>query len=279
MPNLLETYYLNVKDWLNQTLWMFNNSRITPLNLLQFAFLICLVIWLSRFVLRTMNGMAEKRSFPQRFMLYRLARLVYYIILVLGLLTAISTIGVDFTQLVLLAGALGVGVGLGLQTIFNNFFSGIILLFEDQLKLGDWIELEGGVKGEIREINFRTITLRTQDGMSIFVPNSSLINSRVTLHWTPLTPYRCLRIPFAVKPNSDKEVIFEILPQEIKKIPLTKSNLEPSVYLTQLGENKLNFELWVWVDEKERLQIQQEVVSIYLNAIETQLKQAGIDLA
>jgi small-conductance mechanosensitive channel len=181
LSNLFEKSYLTTKNWLNQALWTFNDSIITPLSLIRFALLICVVLWLSRFVLRAMNQLAEKRGAPQRYMIYRLARLTYYIVLALGLLFAISSIGIDFTQLTLIASALGVGLGFGLQTIFNNFFSGIILLFEDQLKLGDWIEIEGGIKGEIREINFRTSTLRTQEGTLVFVPNSSLINSRVSL--------------------------------------------------------------------------------------------------
>lgn len=256
---------------------------MTPMTLFPFVLLVFVTIWVSRLVLNSMNRMAEHRGLPQRDKIYRLARLIYYSVLVVGLLIAASFVGPDFTHFALMTGAIGIGLGfLGLPNIFNNFFSGILILFEGRLRVGDLIELEGGVKGEIREINFRTVTLKTEEGALIFVPNSALINSRVMLNWTHIHPYRCLRIPFAVKSNANKNLIFETLPQEVKKLPLTSANKpkrEPAVYLTQVEENRLIFELWVWIEEKEQIIRLQEARSIYLNMIENWLKQSDIELA
>lgn len=282
MHPFFEKSYSNARDWLNQTLWTMDGSVITPFSLIRFILLICLVLWLSRMVLHTLNKVADKRRPPQRYMVYRLARLVYYIVIVVGLLIAISTIGVDFSHLILLAGALGIGVGIGLQNIFNNFFSGVILLFEDQLKLGDIVELEGGVKGEIQAINFRTVTLKTPEGTSIFVPNSSLISSRVTLNWTHHHPYRCLRVPFAIKQSENQDHALAAILQAAKEMPFTliaKTKMTPAIYLIQLAGNRLLFELWVWVDDKEETQGPQVALSNYLHMIETLLKQHGVELA
>ncbi len=182
MNTLFHTSYETAKGWLHQTLWTYNNVNMTPFGLLRFFFVVFFSLWLARCIFSTINKGAAARTPSKRYAIYRLSRVIYYLLLLIGFLFAASSIGFDFSQLILLLGALGVGIGFGLQNIFNNFFSGIILLFEDQLKLGDLIELEGGVKGEIQEFNFRTTTLLAEENLLIFVPNSLLINNRVSVH-------------------------------------------------------------------------------------------------
>lgn len=281
MLNFFYTFYRDIYEWLNQSFGTFYGVAVTPFNILQFIFLIGLALWVSRFVFHTLNGWGAKQEINHRFMIYRLAGLSYYIVLIMGILVAASAIGIDFSHLVLFTGAVGIGIGLGLQNIFNHFISGIILLFEDHFRLGDHIELEGGVKGEIMAINFRAVTLKTPEETLIFVPNALLINSRVTINWTPNLSSRCLRISFSVKPPIDQNQMISGLLQEIKNMPLTLKehvSREPAVYLTQLGENKLTYELWVWIDEKEEPRASQVAQSEYLHMIESLLNKQGTQL-
>lgn len=180
MNTFFHLSYDTVKSWFDYPLWTYNQIQITPFGLFRFLFFLLFFFWLARFTFFTINKGAVQRNPSQRYAIYRFSRVIYYLFLGLGFFIATSSIGFDFSQFTLILGALGVGIGFGLQNIFNNFFCGIILLFEDQLKLGDFIELEGGTKGEILEFNFRTTTLMSE-GTLIFVPNSLLINNRVAI--------------------------------------------------------------------------------------------------
>jgi small-conductance mechanosensitive channel len=246
-----KSIYSQFGEWINSTLWTYNNTTITTFTLLKFFTLIFLTIWIARFVLKTLDKKADKAEIFQRSMIYRLARLNYYIVLTFGFFIALSSIGFDFTSFIWIASALGVGLGFGLQPIFNNFLSGVVLLFESQLKIGDYIELESGLKGEIQEINFRTTTLYTQDGIRTLIPNSFMINARVGINWTPIDPYRCIRVPFSLPFELQKHVLIDKIIDEAKKIPETFEGRSPVAYAVKLTEFRQEYELWVWVCEKD----------------------------
>lgn len=251
MQDYFHNFYDRLIQWINHTLWTYNKTSITTFTLFRFFILVYLTVWIARLILRTLDKRAEKGEIFQRPLIYRLARLTYYTTIVIGFLIALSSIGFDFSSFIWIASALGVGLGFGLQPIFNNFLSGVILLFESQLKIGDFIELEGGVKGEIQEINFRTTTLYTQDSIQILVPNSSLINARVAITWTPANPYRCVRIPFSLPVNAEKNRILSAIIEDAKNVSLTFEAKSPVAYSVKLSELYQEYELWVWVHEKE----------------------------
>lgn len=280
MNLFLEIPYHHLASWFNQALWEYNGIMITPFNLIRFIVFICLSIYFAGLCLRGINQVANKRQPAQSFAMYRLARVVYYVVLISGLLIAISSLGVDFSHLALIAGALSLGLGFGLQNVFNNFFSGIILLFEDQLKLGDFIKLEEGIQGEILELNFRTITLRTLEKTVIFVPNSFLIGKAVSLKWTVKAPYHCLQIPFSIKSKGvDLRQIDQVLLEEIKKLSFVIQNgeeVKPSLYFKQLGEQRASFELRVWVDGRGK---SLEMASQCFYMIKQVLDRLGIESA
>ncbi|WP_068469578.1 mechanosensitive ion channel family protein [Candidatus Protochlamydia phocaeensis] len=274
METILKQTYTYATKWLHSTLWTYNQISITPLSLVRFIIFILLAIWLAKFALNLITAAGEKRLSSQRSLLYRLGRLVYYSIIGLGVLFALSTIGFDFSTLALLAGALGIGLGFGMQAIFNNFFSGIILLFENQLQIGDFVELEGGVKGEIQDINFRTTQLKTAEGALIFVPNSALINNRLSLIWTPATPYRCLCLPFSLAPNSNPDIPIKNLLEKARQkeqTVLPPLRPDPAVYLLNASEDKLDYQLCVWVKEKNPAE-HAALMSDYRHLLEGSLK-------
>ena len=119
---------------------------------------------------------------------------------------ALNLAGINLTALTVLSGAIGVGVGFGLRSIFENFMSGIILIFEKSLKVGDFVELEDGTAGTVREVNVRSTIITTNDNIDILIPNSMFITGRVT-NWTLRDTSRRLRIPFGVAYGSDKDVV------------------------------------------------------------------------
>ena len=166
------------------------------------------------------------------------------IIVLVGTIIIIQSAGIDLSALSLLAGALGVGIGFGLQNITDNFISGIIILFEKPIKVGDRIEV-GEVQGDVISISFRATTVLTNDNISIIVPNSEFISSKV-INWSHNDRNIRFRIPVGVSYNED--------PEKIKKILLSVANINdhvlknpgPVVLFDEYGDSSLNFSLAVW---------------------------------
>lgn len=263
--------YLN--NALDTTLFHVGLTPITYWSLIRFFAILLFTLFASRFLIRTLSTYALERKKVQRSIVYRLSRLLHYLVLTIGILLALSSIGFDFSNLLLVAGALGVGLGFGLQSIFNNFISGLIMLFESQLKIGDFIEVAPGVKGEIREINVRSTLLTTPDGVEIIVPNAEFISNRIT-NWTFRHTYRRLHIPFSVAYGADPKFVQEVVLSIAKKMPdtLIKPGFEePQVILTKLSENGIDFELVLWVSK-----IKGTTQSDYLIAINNALNQNNI---
>lgn len=172
-------------SWFDTPLWSHHGSNVTFLSIALAVCCVAIAIWASRTSQNALHQFGKMRSARERHLIYRLSQVTYYAVLSLGIIVAFSTLGFQFSHFTFLMGALGVGLGLGLQGIFNNFFSGIFLLFEHQLKPGDWIEIEGGIAGEIQDFNFRTTTLRSDTGKCT-ATNFRNTNLRLAfLHTTP----------------------------------------------------------------------------------------------
>jgi small-conductance mechanosensitive channel len=182
-------------------------------------------------------------------------------------------LGVDLTKMTLLASALGVGIGFGLQTIVNNFVCGLILLLERPLRVGDTIELSGQ-PAKIAKIGLRSTTVRTPDQADMIIPNTELITNRVT-NWTLTNRQARSIIPVGVAYGSDIALVM----QTLKECALAHSGVlkspEPQVLFRSFGDSSLDFELRVWVaDIDTRLQ----VVSDLHQDIDRRFRQAGIEI-
>lgn len=277
--NGLNYVYDNFSAIANKSLLRIGPDRsITIASILKFLLIILITLWVARIIRRGLRNIAQGKRGIQTAMAYKSSRLVSYLIIALGLLLALSTLGFDLSTFVLLAGALGVGLGFGLQSIFNNFISGLIILFESQLQVGDFIELEeGGLRGEIREIRFRSTVITTNDGTEVLVPNSEMISKRL-INWTLREPYRRIRIPFFVAYGTDKELVQKVVIDAAKSIPntlLRPGIPEPRVQMAAFGDSALKFELVVWVDEPSSRHFR-NTLSTYLWAIDTALQKNGI---
>jgi potassium-dependent mechanosensitive channel len=200
-------------------------------------------------------------------------RLLHYALVSLGFVIALVVLGIDLTKLTLLASALGVGIGFGLQTIVNNFVCGLILLFERPLRVGDTIELEGQwVK--ITKIGLRSTMVRTFDQADLIVPNTQLITNQVT-NWTLTDRHARVTLAVGAAYGSDVTLVMRTLKDCALSHPGVMSNPEPQVLFRSFGDSALHFDLRAWVaDVDTRLQ----VASDLHQEIDRRFRQAGIQI-
>ena len=161
---------------------------------------------LERSVMRLTQRAAGDPSRSAR--IHMLSRLLRYAVWVIGTLVGLNSLGIDLTNIALPGSAFAVGLGFGLQNVFSNFVSGIIILLERSLKVGDFVDLESGVRGHLREIAMRYTRVTSNDALDVLVPNSEFINGRVA-NWTLDDSCRRLHIPFGVAYGTPKEQVRE----------------------------------------------------------------------
>lgn len=267
-----------IVDLLSKTLIQIGNVSISISTILLFFVIILLTIIISKVSRRRIRKIREKRADEDTSSLYILERFLHYFILSIGIIIALAYLGIDMSHLALLATALSVGLGFGLQSIFNNFFSGIIILLERSLKVGDFVELDNGVMGTVIEINVRSTTIRTPDNLDILVPNSEFVSKRVA-NWTLNDPSRRIHLPFGVAYGTDKELVKKAVLEAALSIPMTQREDKryPEVWLVGFGESSLDFELLVWVDPR-RNKTPGGLKARYFWAIETALNKYSIQV-
>lgn len=274
---------LELKQLLNITLLTMGGSTITVASVGLFIFVVIVTLLIARVNVRFFSRLRVTADASSASSLYVLQRLFNYLLLGLGSLIALTTLGLDFTHLALLATALSVGIGFGLQSIFNNFFSGIIILFERSVKVGDYIELDNGLGGTVMEINIRSTQILTRDNLDILVPNSEFVNGRVT-NWTLTDPTRRVTVPFGVAYGSDKDKVRAAAIEAASAVSFTLygkdkrgRDRDPDVRLVNFGESSLDFQLVVWVDPRLNPR-PGALTATYLWELDTSLKKAGITI-
>jgi potassium-dependent mechanosensitive channel len=189
-------------------------------------------------------------KFPfQRGIPYAISKVTYYILAVLVLLAAVTAAGVDLNKFTVITGALGVGVGFGLQDIVKNFASGLILLFERPIRVDDIIELTGMV-GTVRRIGARSSTLVTAQGAEVIVPNSNLVSTQV-INWTLSSQQRRIEITVGVAYGTDPELVLRLLVAEAAAHKNVMTNPAPVAFFMGFGDSALNFELRFWSETQD----------------------------
>lgn len=234
---------------------------------------------LSRLAQRALERYAASHASVNRATVYALTRMTHYTVLVVGTLLALSIAGVSVARFAVFAGALGVGLGFGLQAIFNNFVSGLIILFDRTLKVGDFVELASGVHGTVRDIYIRATRVTTNDNIDIIVPNSEFVSGRV-VNWTLRDVSRRLKVPFGVAYGSDKEVVKRAALEAAAEVPFTLTldgERKPQVWLTGFGDSSLNFALVVWLTA-EATKRPGAVTAAYNWALETALRRHHLEI-
>ena len=174
------------------------------------------------------------------------ARIARYLVWIVPTMVGLQYVGVDLASFALIGGAVGVGIGFGLQNIFSNFISGVILLLEKTLKVGDFVDLESGVRGHVREISLRFTRVSTNDNVDVIVPNSEFVNGRV-VNWTLADRLRRTHVAFGVAYGTDKDAVREAALKAARRVESTHEDdtRKAEVWLVGMAESSLDFELVV----------------------------------
>ena len=265
-------------EWMGLPLFKAGDFSITVGQVLAFCAVLIATLIISKIARLAMRRLRSREFVFSSAQLYALERLVHYLILLAGFVVALSAIGMDVSKLAIIAGALGIGIGLGLQNIVNNFVSGLVILFERSLKVGDFIELANGLVGEVKEINMRSTLIRTNDNVDILIPNAEVIGNQLT-NWTLEENIRRFRIEFGVAYGSDKELVKKAALEAAEAVPYTlnKPGRESAVWMTGFGDSALNFVLGVWVSP-EQVKRPTALTSDYLWAIDDAFRKYKIEI-
>ncbi len=246
------------------------------LSLLQIFLLVALLIavfWISSRTKRFLFNRLLAQSGLDRSLQYAIAQVVSNIVLVVGIFFVLENTGIHLAALTVFAGAVGVGVGFGLQNVASNFISGLVILAERPITIGDRVEV-AGIAGQVEHIRARSTVIRTNDNIMMIVPNTKFIDSPVT-NWTYGDRRVRFRVPVGVAYGSDVAKVRELLLAVAHENPHTLKEPAPSVFLEQFAENSIDFKLAVWSSE---MSARPSRYRSDLNfAIEKKLREAGIE--
>lgn len=243
------------------------------------VFIIGATLILASVVNKVFTRLRRRAAPSQGYVLYVLGQLLRYGIVFAGVVAAGSAIGLNLTSLSLFAGALGVGIGLGLQDIVRNFTYGILLLFDRSVEVGDYIELHDGTAGQVVAIGPRATTITTNDNVDILIPNAELM-SKELVNWTRNHTTRRVRVPFSVAYGSDKELVKKAALEAARSVPFTMPETEQEqtqVWLTGFGDSALEFQLIVWptLDAVKR---RGRMLAAYRWALDDALRKHGLEI-
>ena len=248
------------------------------LSLVQIFLLIALLIavfWISSRTKRFLFNRFLAKSGLDRSLQYAIAQIVSNIVLIIGIFIVLDNAGIHLGALTVFAGAVGVGVGFGLQNIASNFISGLVILAERPITVGDRVEV-AGIAGQVQHIRARSTVIVTNDNITMIVPNTKFIDSPVT-NWTYGDPRVRFRLPVGVAYGSDVNKVREALLAAASENANTLKDPAPSVFLEKFGENSIDFELIVWSSE---MSYRPRRYRSDLNfAMEQKLREAGIEIA
>ena len=220
------------------------------LSLVQIFLLVALLVavfWFSSGTKRFLFNRLLAQSGLDRSLQYAIAQVVSNIVLVVGIFIVLENTGIHLAALAVFAGAVGVGVGFGLQNVASNFISGLVILAERPITIGDRVEV-AGIAGQVEHIRARSTVIRTNDNIMMIVPNTKFIDSPVT-NWTYGDRRVRFRIPVGVAYGSDVPTVRDALLCVANKNPHTLKEPAPDVFLEQFGDNSIDFKLMVWSSE------------------------------
>lgn len=272
---------LYIQKALEYSFFTIDGKSITLLYLVKITLILFVgfsVAWVYKHKIIKSKTMSEKISIATRTLLGSLG---YYFIIFITFVTALNTAGLNLSSLAVVAGALSVGIGFGLQNIVSNFISGIILMFEKSITVGDYVELMSGVRGTVREIRLRATIVTTNEQIDVIVPNSEFIQNAVT-NLTLNNEIVRLRIPFGVAYGTTVEAVQSAILEEVNadsSLPHINNNpeFEPRIWMVAMGPSSVDFELVVWVEGEHTKKIR-GCTSTYLKKIYALLYKHSISI-
>jgi small-conductance mechanosensitive channel len=253
---LLDGIFKEISEFLT-TSYNLGNFAFTVSDILLFIIVLIITGWISRFSQFILEEELLFKSKKQKDLSASISSLVKFAIITVGFFIAALASGFPLDKITLLVSALGVGIGFGLQNIFNNLVSGIILVFERPLQVGDTIEV-GSLLGVVKKIGIRASTVRTFDGAEVIVPNGNLISNEL-INWTLSDSQRRLIIKVGVAYGTDPSKVIEILLNVAKKKEGLLEVPAPYVLFKEFGDSALGFELRCYTESNDWLIIMSDL--------------------
>lgn len=252
----ISSAYNSSKSFLNTPLVVFNEQAITPISLFKALILIVFGFIIGKLYKKWLLKISSRWSNISDMTLKVSSNVGFYLIVFITFMIAMSSLGIDMSSISLIAGALSIGIGFGLQTVVSNFIAGIILMFERTIRIGDVIEINDLLKGTVTDIRVRSTSIKTFDNIDIVVPNSSFIQNNV-INWTLEDKSRRLHVPFGVaygtKVEKVKEVIIEELLNSDLKFIRNDENKKPEVRFENMNSSSVDLELLVWIRVNDKI--------------------------
>ncbi|HCN20038.1 MAG: hypothetical protein A3C38_05290 [Planctomycetes bacterium RIFCSPHIGHO2_02_FULL_50_42] len=236
-----------IRDVLGYKLSMGGEGYTTPFNLIVAIIIVVIFFFIIMLIKRILERRIITKLGIERSVWATISSIITYLIVACSVLFAMSIAGVPIRSLAFFAGALGIGIGFGLQHIVNNFLSGIILLFERPVKVGDIVMLEGGTGGVVERIGPRSTTIHTSDNIMVVVPNAKLMEANI-VNWSQPTALMRVHLYVGVAYGSELETVKNCLLEAAKNHKLVRKYPEPIVRFEKFGNSSLDFELVYWVD-------------------------------
>jgi len=224
-------------------------NRVTMLSVLQLGFAIAVFMVMASWLSRYIEQRAKRSEYLSASMQVGLSKLSKVLLYTIAILIALNSVGIDLTTLTVFGGALGVGLGFGLQRIASNFISGFILLFDRSIKLGDVITI-GQRFGWVVAMHARYIVVRDRDGVETLIPNENLITSDV-VNWSYSDKHVRVKIPVQISYDDDPEQAMKLMVDACAVSSRVLSNPEPQTRMLAFGDSGINLELRLWLDDPE----------------------------
>lgn len=271
---VFQEFLTGMERVLNYPLLKLGDTQVTLSLLLAILLLLVLVVVGERLIRHLVVLRLLRKTKLEPSLQYAISRIVGYLVLALGIYIALQVVGLNLSSLAVIAGAVGVGIGFGLQNIINNFVSGLIILAERHIAIGDRIVV-GGVDGKVDKISLRSTTVITSDNIAIIVPNADLISNAVT-NWSYGDAKVRFRIPVGIAYGSDIERFKSALLEVADAHPAVLKEPKPAVLFAGFGESSLDFELAVWTTEM--IHNPRRFRSDLLYAMERKLRECQIEI-
>ena len=246
LPNLIGGLNAGTRHVLLYSFFEIGGLAITPVFLIKASVFLTLLVTISHLIQKLLLSRVLKHVNIGESQKFALGRFLTYALFLGGIFIGLQSLGVNLSSLVVFGGAVGVGVGLGLQNVVSNFVAGLILLVEQPIRIGDRIETKDTL-GDVVRIAARSTWIRTNDNVVIIVPNSDFINNSVT-NWTVNDARVRIGVPVGVGYSSDPEEVREMLLAAAQAHPAVLKDPAPDVIFTDYGDNSINFTLRVWTE-------------------------------
>ncbi len=250
-----------------------NQTTVTLTSFFMLALVMVGFLFASRVLVKTVLRRVLRRTSMDSGLQYTLTRITHYLVVSAGAIIAFQVVGIDLSGLLVIFGFLSVGIGFGLQSVASNFVSGLVLLFERPIAVGDRVVV-GDIEGDVEEIRMRATVVRSTNNIAIIVPNSEFITSDV-VNWSHLDPKVRLDIDVGVAYSSDLDLVLKTLRQVAVDNPETLKRPEPEVLLLSFGDSAWNMQVRVWIaSPKRHWQVRSDIHC----AIVRKFRETGIEI-